>query len=357
MKVVRAEARAVDLPLREGYRIAGRTISSVRNFFLRLDTDRGLTGWGSAAPAEEVTGESDSMCQEALGGPLRDLLLEADPLEDRPRLAERGRALAPGCPAARAALDIALWDLAGKAAGQPLLRLWGGRWRALPTSTTIGVCGTRETLEAAERWIAREKFRVLKVKIGEDADLDVERLRALRGVFRGGIRIRADANQGYTLAQARAFLRGVEGLDLELLEQPLDRADLDGLRLLREESRVPIFADEAARSEEETAEVIRRGAAHGINAKLMKCGGPTAARAIHEQARAAGLPLMLGCNDESRLSMAAAAHLALALPGFAYADLDGHLDLARDPAAGGLDIRDGMLIASERPGLGVEVSL
>jgi L-alanine-DL-glutamate epimerase-like enolase superfamily enzyme len=357
MKIVHAEAQAADLPLREGYRIAGHTITSVRNFFLRLDTDRGLTGWGSAAPAEEVTGESEGMCLQALEGPLRDLALQADPVEGRARLAERACSLSPACPAARAALDIALWDLAGKAAGQPLLKVWGGRWRPLPTSTTIGVCGTRETLEAAERWIAQGKFKILKVKIGEDVDLDVERLRALRQVFRGGIRIRADANQGYALEQARAFLRGVQGVDLELLEQPLKAADLDGLRLLREESRVPIFADEAARSEEETAEVIRRGAAHGINAKLMKCGGPTAAQAIHERARAAALPLMLGCNDESRLSMAAAAHLALALPGFVHADLDGHLDLARDPAAGGIDIRDGMLIAGDGPGLGVRVSL
>jgi L-alanine-DL-glutamate epimerase-like enolase superfamily enzyme len=357
MKVVRAETRTVDLPLREGYRIAGRTITCVRNFFLRLDTDRGLTGWGSAAPAEEVTGESEAMCLEALEGPLRELALQADPLEEHARLAERARSARCHCPAARAALDIALWDLAGKSAGRPLLNVWGGRWRPLPTSTTIGVCDTRETLEAAERWIARGRFKVLKVKIGEDVDLDVERLRALRQMFRGGIRLRADANQGYTLEQARAFLRGVEGADLELLEQPLKAADLDGLRRLREESRVPIFADEAARSEEEAAEVIRRGAAHGINVKLMKCGGPTAARGIHERARAAAVPLMLGCNDESRLSMAAAAHLALALPGFGYADLDGHLDLARDPAAGGLDIRDGMLIASERPGLGVDVSL
>jgi L-alanine-DL-glutamate epimerase-like enolase superfamily enzyme len=357
MKVVRAAAQAVELPLREGYRIAGRTITTVRNFFLRLDTDRGLTGWGSAAPAEEVTGESETMCLRALQGPLCELPLQADPVEERARLGERARSLCPACPAARAALDIALWDLAGKAAGAPLLKVWGGRWRPLPTSTTIGVCGVHETLQAAERWIVQGRFRVLKVKIGEDVDLDIERLRALRRTLRGGIRIRVDANQGYTLEQARAFLRGAQGLDLELLEQPLRADDLDALGRLRQESPLPIFADEAARTEEEAAEVIRRRAAHGINVKLMKCGGPGAARAIHQRATAAEVPLMLGCNDESRLSMAAAAHLALALPGLRYADLDGHLDLERDPAAGGLDIRDGMLIVSERPGLGVQMSL
>ena len=357
MKIVRAEAIPVDLPLREGYRIAGRTIRSVRNFVLRLETDTGLGGYGNAAPAEEVTGESEADCLEALGAALRDLALGADPVRDRDRLAvEAGRA-APGCPAARAALDIALWDLAGKAAHQPLLRLWGGRWRALATTTTIGVCDVPETLAAARRWVVEQRFRALKIKIGEDADLDIRRLRALREEFGAGVALRADANQGYTMEQAHAFLAGVADLGLELVEQPLPAADLEGLKELRAGSGVPIFADESARSEEESAEVIRRGAASGLNVKFMKCGGATAARAIHERARVADLPLMLGCNDESRISMSAAAHLALALPGFRFADLDGHLDLAGDPASGGIQIRDGMVLVGETPGLGVEIKL
>lgn len=356
MRIARAETAPVDLPLREGYRIAGRTIAFVRNFLLRLETDGRPTGHGGAAPAEEVTGESDEACLAALRGPLRDLALGSDPLERDALMARAGDA-APGCPAARAALDIALWDIAGQAAGQPLLRLWGGRWRPLPTSTTIGVCGVRETLEAAQRWVVEQRFRALKIKVGEDAAADVERVRALRETFGAGVALRADANQGYTLDQARSFLRGVAGCDLEHLEQPLPASDLEGMRALRLESRIPILADESARSEAEAAEVIARGAASGINVKLMKCGGPTAARAIHERARAADLPLMFGCNDETRVSMTAAAHLALALPGFRWADLDGHLDLASDPASGGIEIRDGMLLVGDLPGLGVDVRL
>jgi len=356
MKITRAEVIPFDLPLAHGYRIAGRTITHVRNFFIRLETDGGLAGHGNAAPAEEVTGESDSMCHAALGGSLRELAMGADPTAAHAALSARAREMAPACPAARAALDIALWDLAGQAAGLPLVKLWGGSWRRLPTSTTIGVCGPEETLDSARAWL-KQGFRILKVKVGEDVEADVARLRLLRETFGSMVTLRADANQGYTLEQSRAFLRGVEVAGLELLEQPLGAGDLAGLAVLRAESRVPILADESARSPEEAEEVIRRGAAHGLNVKLMKCGGPTPARAIHDRARAAGLSLMLGCNDESRVSMAAAAHLALALPGFTYADLDGHLDLARDPASGGLEIRDGMLSVSERPGLGVEVSI
>ncbi len=357
MRIARAEALPLDLPLRDGYRIAGRTITFVRNFLLRLETDGRAVGHGSAAPAEEVTGESEEACLAALRGPLCELARGADPAEERAALLGRAAEAAPGCPAARAALDIALWDLLGQAAGLPLLKLWGGRWRPLPTSTTIGVCGVEETLQAARRWVIEERFQILKLKIGEDVEVDVERVRALRAELGAGVALRADANQGYTLERARAFLNGVASCGLELLEQPLPAADLEGMAALRAESRVPILADESARSESEAAEVMARGAASGLNVKLMKCGGPSAARAIHERARAFDLPLMLGCNDETRVSMSAAAHLALAHPGFRFADLDGHLDLASDPASGGILIRDGMLLVGEGPGLGVDVRI
>ena len=260
----------------------------------------------------------------------------------------------PRRPAARAALDMALWDLAARQAGVPLVRLWGGKPRPLPTSVTIGVCSIEETLEAGQRWLD-QGFRILKVKIGED--VDIERLQKLREALGPGVAVRVDANQGYTLEQARALLRGVEPLGLEMLEQPLRADDLDGMGTLSRESRVPVLADESARSIEEADAIIKRRYAHGINIKLMKCGGPSPARAIHDSARSEGLSLMLGCNDETRVSIAAAAHVSLALPGVRYADLDGHMDLARDPASGGFELRDGCLHVGPGPGLGVDVRL
>jgi L-alanine-DL-glutamate epimerase-like enolase superfamily enzyme len=169
--------------------------------------------------------------------------------------------------------------------------------------------------------------------------------------------LRVDGNQGYSLEDARVLLRTTDDLDIEMLEQPLNASDLDGMSALRGESRVPIVADEAAGTIDECEKIVERSAAHGINIKLMKCGGPSAARTIHDRAHADGLSLMLGCNDETRISIAAAAHLALAMPGLKYADLDGHMDLVRDPASGGFEMRDGCLHVSEQPGLGVEVSL
>ena len=140
-----------------------------------------------------------------------------------------------------------------------------------------------------------------------------------------------------------------------MIEQPLVKQDLAGLAKLTQISSVPIVADESADSIKGCKQVVDQRAAHGINIKLMKCGGTSAARVIHDYAHAAGMTLMLGCNDETRISIAAALHLVQTMPGLIYADLDGHMDLAEDPACGGFEIRDGFMHVSDRPGLGVTV--
>jgi L-alanine-DL-glutamate epimerase-like enolase superfamily enzyme len=355
MKIHSFEAVSVDLPLREGYRIANHTIEFARNMLVRVESDDGVIGIGGAAPANNEGGESDESCLAALNGPLRELALGAEVPSDPSPLSDQALRIAADAPAARAALDMALWDLAARKKGVPLVRFWGGEPKPLQTSVTIGVCSVEETLAAARDWVA-QGFRIIKVKIGENVELDTERLREMRDALGPDIALRVDGNQGYSLEDARTLLRTTDGLDLEMIEQPLDARDLTSMCTLRGESRVPIVADEAAGTIDECREIVDRGAAHGINIKLMKCGGPSAARSIHDYANAAGLSLMLGCNDETRISIAAAAHLALAMPGLKYADLDGHMDLVRDPASGGFEIRDGCLHVGEKPGLGVEVS-
>ena len=354
MKIRAYEIKEFDLPLHEGYRIAGQTINFVRNVLVRVGSDSGLTGYGSAAPANNEGGESDESCLAALDGPLRGVALDAEISPDPSLRCDAAMRAAPLAPAARAALDMALWDLAARAADLPLVRFWGGEVAPLPTSVTIGVCGVEETLAQARSW-TEQGFFVLKIKIGEDVALDVERLQKLRDQVGSQVVMRVDGNQGYNLDEARRLLADTQNLNLEMLEQPVAAGDLDALATLRRESQVPIVADEAAGTVEESAVIVDRKAAHGINIKLMKCGGPSAARTIHDYAHAAGLSLMLGCNDETRISIAAAAHLSVALPGVIYADLDGHMDLVGDPSSAGFEALDGCLHLLERPGLGVDV--
>lgn len=356
MKVTSYRCIKRSLSLVEGYRIAGHSINAVTNFIVRIETDNGLVGHGCAAPAEEVTGESDALCYEVLNGVLRQHIEKAALQDDPTDLALKLLALAPGAPAACAAVDIALWDVVARAAGKPLAGLFGSLRPPMATSVTIGICDVKQTLAEADDWLEKG-YRILKIKTGENVADDIERLRQLRTHCGKDITLRVDANRGYTLAEARSFLRQTSDLDIQFLEQPLAADDLAGSATLTAESNVPILADESVVSIADAERVIRESAATGVNIKLMKCGGLSAARLIHDHAHAAGLSVMLGCNDETRISIAAALHFSLAMPGVRYIDLDGHMDLADDPAAGGFNIENGVMHLQNTPGLGVNVQL
>ncbi|MCU0235191.1 MAG: dipeptide epimerase [Thermoanaerobaculales bacterium] len=354
MRIASAASWTEAVPLTVPYEISSRRIESVELVFLRLETDGGLAGLGSASPAREVTGESPEACCEALGEERLAWLRGRDPRE----LEALGNELArshSGTPAARAAVDMALHDLAARARGVALVDLFGRRHDALPTSVTIGIASLAETLAQAEGYLGRG-FRCLKVKTGRSFDEDVARLSALRAELGPRITIRIDANQGCSPAEARRLEGVVRELGLELVEQPLPRGSETELRALPAGLRRLVAADESLHDEDDARSLAAPPPACGIfNIKLMKCGGPGPARAIARIAEAAGIELMWGCNDESAISIAAALHTAYACPATRYLDLDGSFDLARDPAAGGFEVVDGRLRLLERPGLGVEL--
>jgi L-alanine-DL-glutamate epimerase-like enolase superfamily enzyme len=227
----------------------------------------------------------------------------------------------------------------------------------LPTSVTLGIAGPDETLAKARSCVAAG-YRFLKVKVGEDWETDIRRVRLLRDSLDAGIVLRADANQGYTAEEARRFLAALRPGDLELLEQPTPAADLAALRPLADSRHTPLMADESVRTEEEAARLIAARAVHLVNLKIMKSGGIAASAGIARLAETAGMRAMIGCMDESRIGIAAALHCALALPSVDRADLDGHLDLADDVARGGVRIERGYVLPCFcRPGLGVSVDL
>jgi len=354
MRITSAASWTEAVPLTLPYEISSRRIESVELMFLRLETDDALVGLGSASPAKEVTGESPEACFAALGEERLAWLRGRDPRE----LEALGDELARshrGTPAARAAIDMALHDLAARARGVALVDLLGRCHDALPTSVTIGISSLEETLAQAEGYLGRG-FRCLKVKTGRSFDEDVARLNVLRSEVGPRITIRIDANQGCTPAEARRLEAVVRDLGLELVEQPLPRGAEAELRALPPGLRRLVAADESLHDEDDARSLAAAPPACGIfNIKLMKCGGPAPARAIARIAAAAGIELMWGCNDESAISIAAALHTAYACPATRYLDLDGSFDLARDPAAGGFEVVDGRLRLLERPGLGVEL--
>lgn len=356
MKIVAIESWLEAVPLTRPYTIATRTISAVELFFVRLRADDGSMGYGSASPAAQVTGESPEACGEALEADALDWLTGRDPRLLRALDQELGRRL-EATPAARAALDMALHDLAARAVGAPVVDLLGRCHEVLPTSITVGIKNKAEALEETEEYLGRG-FRCLKIKVGLDLDSEVELLTLLRERVGPAVKIRIDANQGYDLAEARRLEGVVERLDIELVEQPLAAERFDQVRELPRAYRRLLAADESLHGPTDAAHLAGGSPACGIfNIKLMKCGGIAQALAIAEIAAATGTDLMWGCNDESAVSIAAALHAAYACPRTRYLDLDGSLDLARDPARGGFALEEGGLLRLlDRPGLGVDIA-
>jgi len=342
------------IPLLHPYEIASMRIDAVDLFFVRISTDKGVEGIGSASPAEDVTGESPEACQTALSVKQLGWLGGRDPrdLDGLSRELEKSHRKTP---AARAAVDIALHDLVARIEGVPLVDLLGRCHEELPTSVTIGISSIEETIAEAEEHLG-QGFRYLKVKTGRAFDEDVERLTKLRKRVGPEVSIRIDANQGYTVDEAGGLGDLADDLDLELIEQPLPATSDSELRTLPSSVRRIIAADESLHGEKDAQFLADDPPACGIfNIKLMKCGGIRPALAIAEIAQSAGIDLMWGCNDESVVSIAAALHAAYACPKTRYLDLDGSFDLARDPAKNGFVVEDGRLRLLDRPGLGVDL--
>lgn len=354
MKITAARAWTESMELTRPYTIAFTTITAVKNIILQVECENGLTGLGCAAPFELVTGESFEECAAALSEQRLAWLLGKDIRELHSLCRENARSSAR-TPAARAAVDVALHDAFARHLGLPLVNVLGRCHDSLPTSITIGIMPVEETLADAEEYIGRG-FTRLKVKTGQSVDEDVERIRKLREKVGLGIGIRVDANQGYTSADLLAFVRATADLDIELIEQPLPADAVDEMRALPETVRSVIAADESLKSEHDLLKLLTPEPACGIfNIKLMKCGGIYPAQRIASMADLAGVRLMWGCMDESVISITAALHAALASPATRYLDLDGSLDLGRDPADGGFVLRGGAMSVSDAPGLGVDL--
>jgi L-alanine-DL-glutamate epimerase-like enolase superfamily enzyme len=352
LKITRLEAWPVTMPLKVPYAVAYETVEKTTNVFLRLETDGALVGYGCAAPDEVVTRETPESVLAALTGEGEAAVVGAEALRRTPIL-EGLHPWTSAHPSALAALDMALHDLLGKAAGLPLWKVLGGYRDSMETSVTIGILPQRETVEAARRF-AVQGFRCLKIKGGRDADSDAERVIKVREAVGGGAELRFDANQGYSVEQAKRFVRLSAAAKIELFEQPTARDRLDHLGEVTEHVKVPVMADESLMSLVDAFHLAQEELADMVNVKLMKVGGIAEAVQIDAVARSARLETMVGCMDEAALAVAAGLHFALARPNVRYADLDGHLDLEGDPSAGAVTLRGGTLYPSKLPGLGWE---
>ncbi len=352
MRIERIEAWTVEMGLAEPYTIAYESLDKAENVFLRLVTDGAHVGLGCAAPDLQVTGEDPASVHRALDDVAREVVVGADPL--RPvTVLEPLRSLLADAPSARAAVDMALFDLVGKAAGRPLWQLLGGFRERMITSITLGILPEAETVRRARERV-REGFRSLKLKGGADVESDIQRVLAVRSAVGPGVELRFDANQGYHFDECVRFVEGTRPAGLELVEQPTPSGEPDLLGRVAASVSLPIMADESLLSLRDAFRLARSDLADMVNVKLMKVGGLDEALAVNAVARAARLEVMVGCMDEAALAISAGLAYALARPQVAYADLDGHLDLLDDPTAGLIGLEDGYLVPGAGPGLGLD---
>ncbi len=336
--------------LKEPYSISYESVEKCDNVFLKLTTRQGIVGMGCAAPDPKVTGETAQDVLQCYENIIEPLLKDKDVFEYS-WIMEFLRREIPVNPSARAMVDMALFDVMAQKAGVPLYKLLGGFRQAIPTSITIGIMPLQETLSRARDYL-KQGYAILKVKGGVDVEEDMEKVNRIREAAGRQVKIRFDANQGYTLEDSLKFIAGTRKAGLELFEQPTVRHNKELLQQVTRKVPVPVMADESLLSLNDVFQLSRNYSADLINIKLMKTGGILEAMHINSVARAAGINAMVGCMDESALGISAGLHFSLSRPNIKYADLDGHLDLLDDPFEGLLKIVNGMLYPPKASGLG-----
>ena len=353
MKITAVRLGQIAVPLRVPFKTALRTVDSVRDVVVEIDTDTGEKGFGEAPPTGVITGDTTGAIIGAIQDHIAGKLIGRDVDEFEDVIQEVQKAVVHNT-SAKAAVDMALYDLYGQLYHIPVYKLLGGARRTIVTDITISVNPPEQMAEDAVDAVKRG-YDTIKVKVGVNPSLDVERLLAIRRATGPDVRIRIDANQAWTPKQAVRILDQMEerGIGLELVEQPVKAADFDGLKYVTDRSPVPVLADEAVFSPEDALRIMQYHAADMVNIKLMKCGGLYNAQKIISAAEVYGCECMLGCMLEAKISVNAAVELACAKKVITKIDLDGPVLCTEDPILGGAVFREKEITVSDEPGSGI----
>ncbi|GAA4529434.1 dipeptide epimerase [Brachybacterium paraconglomeratum] len=353
LTVVAVRSHRHRAPLLRPFITAARRTESVDYVVAEVELAGGTIGQGSAAETVAVTGESADTISRALDGPLRAAVEGVT--DSVTGLSARVAAALEGATSAKAAMEVALHDAWARDAGRPLVELLGGRLDdGLMNDMTISLEDPEVMAQHAREAIGAGE-QILKIKLGHDIALDRERLAAVVEAAPHA-RLRLDANQGWTPEQAIEIITGftADGLPIDLVEQPVAAANIEGLARVTAAVELPIMADEAVWTADDARRLVDSGACDLLNIKLAKTGGLRGALEIAEVAHAAGVECMLGAMMEPRISITAAAHLAIAHPAITMIDLDPPAWFASDVPAGGYRQDGAWLRLTGGPGLGLE---
>ena len=354
MKITDIRFGMLRVPLKTPFKTALRTVEAVEDIVVMINTDTGHVGYGEAPATAVITGDTHGSIVEAIRHYISPRLVGVD-IADLNHITQLIQTAMEKNSSAKAAVEIAVYDLWGQLYNAPLYRLLGGGDPVITTDITISV-DTIDKMVADSIDAVNRGFDSLKIKVGKDIGVDIERVKAIYAAVEGRALLRLDANQGWTAKQAVYALNLLEeaGIRLELVEQPVKAHDLDGMKYVTERIQTPVMADESVFGPTEVVELIRMRAADIINIKLMKTAGLSNAIRIADICAMYQVECMIGCMLESSISVAAAVHLAAAKANvITKVDLDGPSLCAFNPVDGGVIFNESEITVTDAPGLGI----
>lgn len=352
MIITKIEIYKLSIPMHP-FTIATGTMHNAQNIFIRVNTDNGIFGVGECSAFPVIVGETQATCFE-MAKDFAALWKGKDPLELEKRITELNEYAAFNT-TIKSAFDMALYDLAAKAAGQPLYKFLGGSKKELETDLTIGIDSPEKMAETAAGFVKRG-VQIIKVKLGKDASQDVIRIQRIVETIGPDIPLRIDANQGWNFDEAVYALQALGAFNVQFCEQPMRHWHDDRLPSLKKLSPVKIMADESVFNHYDAKRLIIAEACDYVNIKFAKSGGIMEAIKINEICEQYHTPCMMGGMLESRVALTAFAHFAMAHDNIIFYDMDtcllGH---KADPVIDGVRYNGFFLEVPDTPGIGADV--
>ena len=351
--ITSVEVIKLNIPYKEPFVISLGTIFSATNVIVKINTNSNLIGIGECAPFVTIVGETQETVFE-MAKQIGKLLKNKNPFAIEDRLAEIDKAI-EGNYTMKSAFDMALYDLLAKKANLPLYKLLGGsNSREVYTDMTISI-GTPKKMAKDALNFKNAGFPAIKLKLGTTTKEDVARVKAIREAVGMEYPIRIDANQGWDTVRAIRTLKELDQYNIEHCEEPIPQWNNKDLVKVRNNSPIPIMADESLFNHHDAFRLASMGACDYFNIKFSKSGGINNALKIIAVAEASGIKIQVGCMSESRYGLTALMHLVAARNNIVHFDIDSSLMLAEDPVLGGIEYKgNGKWELNDTPGIGAD---
>ena len=353
MKIKEVQIYQIEMPLKEPFIIAYTSYETMPAIIIKMTTDTGIVGYGESVPDEHVTGESVYTVFTALKHHLIPAILDEDPRNIKEIHKIMNQALVQNG-AAKAALDIACYDILGKVSNLPIYSLLGGRKKTEPMIARVMSILEPEVLARQAKEALDEGYKEIKMKLGTDPNKDVARVKAVREAIGNQMLIRVDVNQGWETVQvAKQTIKRLEPYDISWVEQPIKQGDVSMFRRLRKSTEIPLMADESMVTEQNLRTLIEDESVDYVNIKLMKSGGIYPVYNLATQAELFGISCQIGSMVESSIASAAGFHVALSKDNIVSTEISGPTKFIKEP--GNLKYKLPFVQMTDASGLGIDV--